>query len=150
VQLLAKRAESSHRPSNALLAMAVEVCCQRGVTHLTYGRYTYGNKTHSTLTDFKRRNGFQCIRFPRYFVPLTGKGKAAMAFKLHLGREHLVPSRLMDFLLNARAAYYARYPGSRGSTQVARQSEVATGVARLTGADREHGANRRDHPQGLE
>jgi hypothetical protein len=115
MQILSRQAQRDKRPTNALLAKAVEVCYRRGVTHLIYGHYTHGNKTHAPLTDFKRRNGFERIQFPRYFVPLTRKGEAAIAFRLHLGLGNLLPGRLTDFLLSARAAFYAGRPLSWGS-----------------------------------
>src|SRR5208337_3805227 len=62
------------RPANALIAKAVEICEQRKITHLLYGKFTYGNKTNSPLREFKHRNGFEEIRFPRFYVPLTLRG----------------------------------------------------------------------------
>lgn len=133
MQILCRQGHSDKRPSNALLARAVEACCQRGMTYFIYGRYSYGSKTESSLIDFKRRNGFERIQFPRYFVPLTRKGEAAMALKLHLGFERLVPRRVTHFLLNARAALFARnLAGSsawKASCQTTRSEAAANRAA---------------------
>ena len=108
MQIISKNAHADKRPPNILLTKAVEVCSQRGMTHFIYGQYFYGNKGHTPITEFKRRNGFEHIKNPRYFVPLTAKGKLAIATKLHLGAKNLIPRRLATFLLDARAKVYAR------------------------------------------
>ena len=59
---------------NALIAKAAEVCEQKGISHLIYGQFIYGNKRRSSLVEFKRRNGFEQVNFPRYYIPLTLKG----------------------------------------------------------------------------
>ena len=46
------------RPQNALIAKAAKVCEQKGISHLIYGKFIYGNKRRSSLVEFKRRNGF--------------------------------------------------------------------------------------------
>jgi hypothetical protein len=91
------------RPTNALMAKAIEVCCEKGMSHLLYGRYTYGNKASSPLTEFKRRNGFEKILLPRYYVPLTLKGRIILRLNLHLGLINMLPGGLVDFLVKFRA-----------------------------------------------
>jgi hypothetical protein len=83
------------RPQNALIAKAVEVCERKGISLLIYGKFIYGNKRRSSLVEFKRRNGFQQIRFPRYYIPLTFGGKLFVWFRLYKG-------------LSCRAWYYKR------------------------------------------
>jgi glycosyltransferase involved in cell wall biosynthesis len=109
MQILSSKRHSDKRPTNALLAKAVEVCCQNNMTHLIYGRYFYDNSGKTSLSDFKRRNGFERIQFPRYFIALTRKGEAAIALRLHLGLRHLVPGRMSRLLLEARARFYGHY-----------------------------------------
>ena len=70
------------KPVNALLVKAIEFCHEQGFSHLVYGEYVY-NDPDSTLTEFKRRNGFQKILLPRYYVPLTLKGRIALGLGLH-------------------------------------------------------------------
>ena len=46
------------RPTNALLAKAVELCEAKGVSCLIYGQFNYGNKRDNPLREFKIRCGF--------------------------------------------------------------------------------------------
>lgn len=91
------------RPTNVLMAKTVEICCEKGMSHLLYGRYTYGNKASSPLTEFKRRNGFEKILIPRYYIPLTFKGKVVLKLNLHRGIIGMLPGGLVDFLVKLRA-----------------------------------------------
>ncbi|SRR6266404_922862 len=103
MQILSKNAHYDKRPMNAMLAHTVELCERKRVSHLIYGQYVYGKKQNSSLTEFKRRNGFEEIKFPRYFVPLSLNGRLAVAFGLHLGVSNLIPGPVNDFLLKVRA-----------------------------------------------
>jgi hypothetical protein len=91
------------RPTNALVAKAVEIACEKRMTHLCYGRYTYGNKSASPLTEFKRRNGFAKVLLPRYYVPLTLKGRLIVMLNLHRGLIGILPGGCVDFLIKLRA-----------------------------------------------
>jgi hypothetical protein len=108
MQILSLEAHADKRPTNALLAKAVQACCERNLKSLIYGRYVYGNKENSPMTEFKRRNGFKRMDYPRYFVPLTPFGSVAIHCGLHLGLSRLLPERIITLLLNRRAAFYAR------------------------------------------
>jgi len=105
LQILSKNSHKDKRPMNAMISKAVEICCAMGKSHLVYSKYIYGTFDSSSLTEFKRRNGFEQILLPRYFVPLTLKGRTAMRFRLHLGIKELLPKGLTTFLLNLRKAY---------------------------------------------
>jgi hypothetical protein len=102
LHILAANAHYDKRPINALIAKAVEVCEQRNAGYLAYGQYAYGNKTQSSLVELKRRNGFEQVNFPRYYVPLTIKGKIAVALRLHRGATGLLPSPVLNMAVNAR------------------------------------------------
>jgi hypothetical protein len=54
------------------------------------------------------RNGFQKILVPRYWIPLTTKGTAAIKLGLHRDIRTYIPERLLDVLLNLRKAFYSR------------------------------------------
>jgi hypothetical protein len=103
VQILAMNEHQDKRPMNALLAKAVEVCSQKGITHLVYGKYSYGSNPNTPLAEFKRRNGFEQMNFPRYFVPLTLKGRLALRLKLHRSLTQLLPPGLAAYLIKVRA-----------------------------------------------
>ena len=89
--ILSMNAHYDKRPMNALIAKAVEVCEQEGISHFVYGQFVYGNKHQSSLVEFKRRNGFEQFNFPRYYVPLTLKGAAFVRLKLYKGLGGLLP-----------------------------------------------------------
>lgn len=82
LQVISQKTHFDKKPTNALIAKAVEICEAKRVSHLVYGSYLY-NETHSSLTEFKRRNGFEMVSLPRYFVPLTPRGKMALKLGLH-------------------------------------------------------------------
>ena len=91
------------RPMNALIAKAVEFCEQKGISHFIYGQFVYGNKHQSSLLEFKRRNGFERITFPRYYIPLTVKGRLFVRLKLYKGVGGLVPEPILQTVLSCRA-----------------------------------------------
>ncbi len=91
------------RPMNALIANAIEFCEQKGISHFIYGQFAYGNKHQSSLLEFKRRNGFEQINFPRYYVPLTVKGRLFVLLKLYKGIGGLIPEPILQTVLSSRA-----------------------------------------------
>jgi hypothetical protein len=105
MQILSKTQHYDKRPMNALLAKAVEVCHEKGMSYLVYSKFTFGNKKTSPLTEFKRRNGFEQMNFVRYYVPLTLKGKIALKLKLHRELIGILPSGVIDLLLRLRAKF---------------------------------------------
>jgi hypothetical protein len=112
------------RPQNALIAKAAELCEQKGVLHLIYTKFVYGNKRQSSLVEFKRRNGFEQVNFPRYYVPLTLRGKAFVRLRLYRGLSGLIPEPILQPLLGLRAWYYKRI-----FTKLALQHKKFAGVA---------------------
>ncbi|PYR52406.1 MAG: hypothetical protein DMF89_02845 [Acidobacteria bacterium] len=102
LHIVSLTAHEDKRPTNALLAEAVAQCVRKKKTSLVYGNYTYGKKAESSLTEFKRRNGFDKVMFPTYYVPLTVKGTVTVALKLHLGLVGVLPPRLLATLLGLR------------------------------------------------
>jgi hypothetical protein len=106
MQILSLDAHADKRPTNALLTKAVEICCKRSISYLVYGKYVYGRKEKSTVTEFKRRNGFERLDFPRYYVPLTRRGSLAIRCGLHRGIVQLLPETIVTMFLTTRAAIY--------------------------------------------
>jgi hypothetical protein len=96
------------RAPNALIAKAVEICQQRGMSYLTYAKYAYGKKAKSSLADFKRHNGFEPIEFPRYYVPLTLKGQMAVKLGLYRGLQEILPERVQLMVIQARTKLYKK------------------------------------------
>lgn len=103
MQIIAKEQHQDKRPMNALIAKAVEVAETRKCSYLTYGKYTYDNKKNSSVVQFKRRNGFEEILFPRYYVPMNLRGAVAIKAGLHLGMKRFIPESALNFLLELRS-----------------------------------------------
>jgi hypothetical protein len=106
MQILAFARHRDKAVTNALLSKAVEICCSKNLTHLVYANYAYGNKGEDSLSDFKRGNAFVRIDIPKYYVPLTLKGRAALALKLHRSPADLLPRWLIVRLLAARKWWF--------------------------------------------
>jgi hypothetical protein len=104
MQILSKAAHYDKKPMNALIAKAVEVCSQQRASYLVYSKFTYGNKEKSQLSEFKRRNGFVQMDYPRYFVPLTWLGESWVRFRLHRGLLGLLPAGVIDVMWRVRAS----------------------------------------------
>lgn len=107
IQILSKIHHSDKRPTNALLAKAVELCAEMKMSHLVYCNYVY-NDPDSSLTEFKKRNGFEKVLVPRYYVPLTAKGEVALRLGLHRGLVHAMPQSLVAKAVRLRNRWYER------------------------------------------
>ena len=107
LNLAVKASQNDKRPANALVAKAVEICAARGISHITYGMFNYGNKRHSPLLEFKIRNGFQEILVPRFYVPLTRWGALVMKLRLHLGLIGVLPYSVISLGVNVRTKLYS-------------------------------------------
>jgi Acetyltransferase (GNAT) domain len=100
-QIISKIARRDLAPNNALLAKAVERCAEKGIPYLAYALWL-----EDGLGGFKRSNGFQRFDLPRYFVPLTPKGKLALKLGFHRGWKGAVPKHLRQPLKNLRKRWY--------------------------------------------
>jgi hypothetical protein len=100
-QILSMKRHFDKRPNNAMIAKAVELCAQRGASHFIYGSFVY-HDPNSSLTEFKRRNGFQQINLPRFYVPLTMRGKIALALGWHRGLIANTPKPIARLYLRLR------------------------------------------------
>ncbi len=101
-QIISKIAHRDKAPTNALVAKAVERCAEKGVPYLVYAKWIEGS-----LGEFKRNNGFQRFDLPRYFVPLTLKGRIFVSLKLYRGAG-LLPDPLLRLLKGARSKLMER------------------------------------------
>jgi hypothetical protein len=93
-------------PTNALIAQAVRSCADRNISHLVYSNFAYGKKTRDTLSDFKEYNGFQRVDLPRYYVPLTLAGRAALRLQLHRRLADRVPESVQTAIRTMRTRWY--------------------------------------------
>lgn len=95
-QIISKIAHRDKAPTNALLAKAVEHCASKGIPHLVYAKWVEGS-----LGDFKRSNGFIRVDLPRYYLPITLKGRCYTALGLYRGKA-LLPGPVLDGLKSFR------------------------------------------------
>jgi hypothetical protein len=102
-QILSATKHRDKAPNNALIAKAVEVCASANIPYLVYAMWTEGSLGH-----FKRQNGFERFDLPRYYVPLTLKGKVILMLGLHHGPSGIIPARVKRLLLGLRQKWYAR------------------------------------------
>ncbi len=104
-------AMTKHRdkaPTNALIAHAVRVCAERGISYLVYSNFAYGKKQRDSLSDFKEHNGFRRIDLPRYYVPLTRLGQVAFQLGLHKKFSEHLPEPVLAKLRDLRYGWNSR------------------------------------------
>jgi len=114
MQIVSTMQSRDRRPNNALLSEGVRICAERGVGYLLYERLVYGNKTDSSLTRFKRENGFVKMDLPCYYVPLTIKGRVALGLGFHRNWKDRVPQWLTAQLIALRDKWNARQLANPG------------------------------------
>jgi hypothetical protein len=95
-------------PTNALVAQAVRSCAERHIPFLVYSKFSYGKKQPDSVSDFKKRNGFQQVDLPRYYVPLTALGKAGYKAGLHRNLVDLFPASVTAKVRELRNNWYNR------------------------------------------
>jgi hypothetical protein len=115
-QILSLTKHFDKRPNNAMIAKAVEICASEGKSHFIYGSYVYQDP-NSSLTQFKRRNGFEAVPLPRYYIPLTLKGRVALQLGLHRGLAANTPKPVMRVFLKARKFCF-EYKLKRGASSL--------------------------------
>lgn len=101
-QIISKLEHRDKATNNALIAKAVELCEQKRSPYLVYLQWS-----DTSLAEFKRRCGFREMRVPRYFVPLTVKGKLALKVGLHRGWKDALPSRIKNPAKKLRRFWYS-------------------------------------------
>ena len=113
MQILCKSAYFKKSPMNALVAKAVEVCAARGIRYISYGEFAHGRNDRNTLIEFKRHNGFERVGVPRYYVPLSLRGRVALKMGLHRGTRRFVPTWVWSLALAARRVLTSGRTGQR-------------------------------------
>jgi hypothetical protein len=106
-QILSMKEHFDKKPNNALIAKAIELCEAKGQSHFIYGDFTYFDP-NSSLTEFKRRLGFERIDLPRYYIPLTLLGRIALRMGFHRELARQIPQPMLRALLRVRTAWYHR------------------------------------------
>jgi hypothetical protein len=100
-QILSMKKHFDKRPNNLMIAKAIEICELESKSHFIYGSFVYFDP-NSSLTEFKRRNGFEPVPLPRYYIALTFKGKVALRLGFHRGIAGNTPELIMRQFLKLR------------------------------------------------
>jgi hypothetical protein len=108
--IISKLEHKDKAPTNALLGAAVKTCEQRKIPYLIYNNWSTGS-----LGEFKRRNNFLRVEVPRYFIPLTLKGKLALLLRLHYDISELLPEALVQRLVSLRSTWNNMKYGTGGA-----------------------------------
>jgi hypothetical protein len=108
MQIVSMLQHRDKAPTNALIAQAVRSCAARQLGYLLYANFAYGKKHRDSLSDFKQHNGFRRIDLPRYYLPLTPMGRAALRLGLHHPVVNRIPEPLLARLRSARSRWYGR------------------------------------------
>jgi hypothetical protein len=98
MNIVATLAQRDKAPMNALIAKTIERVAARQIPLLNYG--VWGRRG---LNEFKVANGFECVTIPRYFVPLTARGRVALKLQLHRGFKERLPEPWIVRAADARA-----------------------------------------------
>jgi len=118
-QIISKIRHRDKATNNALMAKAVEICARDKMPYLVYLSWGSGS-----LAEFKRRNGFERMTLPRYYVPLTVRGELALKLGVHKGFRHLIPQSTQAQLKQLRTKWYVAVEGLRGRTPLTGESEI--------------------------
>lgn len=100
-QIISKIEHRAKAINNALIAETIKICETKELPYLVYA---YWNE--NSLSDFKRHCGFECIKLPRYFVPLTFKGSLALKLGLHRDWKEAIPRQIKDPLKQLRSRLF--------------------------------------------
>jgi hypothetical protein len=99
-QIISSLKHRDKATTNALIAKTVEVCAKQHLPYLVYFFWS-----DDSLAEFKRRCGFERMRVPRYFVPLTFKGRLALKLGVHRGWKAALPAGLKTRLKKLRRSW---------------------------------------------
>jgi hypothetical protein len=99
-QIISKVKYRDKATNNALVAKAVQLCERSKLPYLVYFFWDAGS-----LVEFKRRCGFEEVRVPRYWIPLTTRGQLALNFGLHRGWKKVLPLPVRDRLKRLRTRW---------------------------------------------
>ena len=111
MQIISMDSQQDKRPTNALIAKAVELAETKKMNYFIYGKYVYGNRHDTSIIEYKSRNGFKMIEIPKYYVPTNIKGSIILRSGLHHGMIGLIPGKIKDYLSRLRTKWYEKRMG---------------------------------------
>ena len=105
MHIISKIGHRDKAPTNALISKVVEICAERRVPYLHYADWS-----RRGLGDFKKHHAFEQLDVPRYFVPLTLRGRMILGLNIHHRPSDLLPKKWIDIFANFRSRWYeAKY-----------------------------------------
>jgi hypothetical protein len=107
VHIIAKLAHRDKCVMDALIGRAVELCAERGLGYLHYGSWTDGG-----VGVFREKHGFRRVDVPRFFVPLTARGRLMLAMNWHRPLRERLPAPVTALMLRLRARWLAARTGA--------------------------------------
>jgi hypothetical protein len=114
IHIIATIAHRDKCVMDALIARAVKLCDEKGVSYLHYGDWTSRG-----LGAFRTKYNFQPQECPRYFVPLTARGKFMLNFRLYRPLRERLPQSWVDRLIALRNQWNAmRYGATRSTAEI--------------------------------
>jgi hypothetical protein len=111
-QIISKIKHRDKAINNALIAKVIEKCETKELRYLVYA---YWNE--NSLSDFKRHCGFERIKLPRYFVPLTLRGTLALKLGIHRNWKEAIPRQIKDPLKKLRRRWLTARSLALGSNR---------------------------------
>jgi hypothetical protein len=115
MNILSMISQRDKATNNALVAEAVRACANHGISNLVYYRFAHGKRERDSVSDFKTNCGFKRVDVPRYYVPLTAWGHAALKLGLHHRLRDRLPESVAERLRGLQKKWYSR----KDSTQKA-------------------------------
>lgn len=100
-QILSSLHHRDKSPNNVLVAKSVEIAVEQGHEQLVYWYWS-----DDSLSEFKRRCGFEKVAAPRYYIPLTRKGRIALKAGAHRGIRQMMPQAIVDRVKTMRNHWY--------------------------------------------
>jgi hypothetical protein len=98
---------------DALIAHAVKICDEKKFSYLHYGDWASRG-----LGIFRAKYNFQRHDCPRYFVPLTARGKFMLGLRLHRPLRERLPQAWADRLVSIRNHWNSmRYGAPKGALE---------------------------------
>jgi hypothetical protein len=109
VHIIAKLSHREKPVQDALIAKAVEICNGKKIGYLHYGSWS-----NRGLGAFKIKHGFEKMDLPRYFVPLTLRGRVMLKLNLHRCSRDYLPEKWLLGLIALRTKWSSfRYGASK-------------------------------------
>jgi hypothetical protein len=102
MQIISKICDRDKSPTNALISKAVELCAEKKIPYLHYGLWSKGS-----FGVFKQNHAFECHDVPRYFVPLTVKGRLMLKLGLHRKMTDYLPPQWYERMVTLRNGWNA-------------------------------------------